>query len=332
MRVTAVAHEPIPGNARSKGGKPHTTSWLAVALAGVLLACGSLALGQTSQPIAPPTTQPRSRPIVVRDDRGTEHRFAVTPQRIITMLPSLTETAWVLGVGPRLVGVDRYSNWPAEIAALPRLGGLDDAHIEAIAALKPDLILASSSSRAMERLEVLGFAVVRLKSDSHADLRRTLDLVAQLLGTPATGAQVWTRLEREIEAAAARVPAQFHGRRVYFEIGGGPYAAGTASFIGETLTRLGLDNIVPPALGPFPKLNPEYVVRARPDLIIGVQHEEPALMRRPGWGALAAVRDRQLCGFDTLQYDLLVRPSPRLGEAAALIADCLVRLGPRGAR
>jgi iron complex transport system substrate-binding protein len=265
--------------------------------------------------------------IVIRDDRGTEHRFTAPPQRIVTMLPSLTELASVLGAGPRLVGVDRYSNWPADIARLPHLGGLDDAQIEAIAALRPDVILASTASRAMERLEALGFTVVRLRSESHADVRRTLNLVARLLGTPDEAARVWSRLEREIDAAAARVPAALRGQRVYFEIGGGPYAAGTSSFIGETLARLGMANIVPAQLGPFPKLNPEYVVRARPDLIMGVQREQAALTQRPGWGTLVAVRDKRLCGFESLQYEMLIRPGPRMGEAAGLLADCLVRLG-----
>lgn len=268
-----------------------------------------------------------AQPIQIRDDRGTEHRLSAPPQRIVSMLPSLTETAWVLGVGSRLVGVDRYSNWPAEIAKLPHLGGLDDAQIEAIAALKPDLILASTSSRAMERLEALGFTVVRLKSESHADVRRTLDLVARLLGNPDEGARVWAGLMREIDAAATRVPGALRGQRVYFEIGGGPYAAGTTSFIGETLARLGMGNIVPPELGPFPKLNPEFVVRAKPDLIMGVQREQAALVARPGWNALPAVRDRRLCGFETPQYEMLIRPGPRMGEAAGLLADCLARLG-----
>jgi iron complex transport system substrate-binding protein len=278
-----------------------------------------LVLGQPLHAIA--------QPIVVRDDRATEHRFNAPPQRIVSMMPSLTELSWVLGIGPRLVGVDRYSNWPADIARLPHLGGLDDAQIEAIAALKPDVILASTSSRAMERLEALGFTVLRFKSDSHADLRRTLDTLARLLGQPDEGAKVWARLQREMDAAAARVPAPLRGQRVYFEIGGGPYAAGTTSFIGETLARLGMGNVVPPELGPFPKLNPEYVVRAKPDLIMGVQREQAALLQRPGWTSLAAVRDKRLCGFESAQYEMLIRPGPRLGEAARLLADCLARLG-----
>ncbi len=192
--------------------------------------------------------------------------------------------------------------------------------------LRPDVILASTSSRAVERLDALGFTVVRLKSASHADVRRTLALVARLLGTPDEAPSVWARIEREIAAAAARVPAALRGRRVYFEIGGGPYAAGTSSLIGETLARLGLVNIVPAELGPFPKLNPEFVVRAKPEIIMGVQREQAALAQRPGWATLPALRERRLCGYEPGPYDVLIRPGPRMGEAAALLADCLDRL------
>lgn len=289
--------------------------------AGRLLAAAGLALAAAAA---------AAQAIVVRDDRGTEHHLPGPPQRIVSMLPSLTETAWVLGAGRRLVGTDRYSDWPAEVQRLPHLGGLDDAQIEAIVALKPDLVLASTASRALDRLEALGLTVVRLKSDSHADVRRSLDVVARVLGTPDEGRRVWDRLQREIDAAAARVPPALRGRRVYFEIGGGPYAAGTTSFIGETLARLGLVNVVPAELGPFPKLNPEFIVRARPELIMGVAREQAALVQRPGWQALPAIRDQRLCGFDNARYDMLVRPGPRLGEAAALLADCLAGLPARG--
>jgi iron complex transport system substrate-binding protein len=268
-------------------------------------------------------------PFVLRDDRGTVHRFDAPPQRIITLLPSLTESLAVLGGGPRLVGVDRYSNWPAELAALPRLGGLDDALIEAIATLKPDVVLASTSARSIDRLEALGFKVLRLKSETHADVRRTLTLLAQLLGTPDEGERLWARLQREIAAAAQRVPPALKGQRVYFEIGGGPYAAGRSSFIGETLSALGMDNIVPADLGPFPKLNPEFVVRARPDVVMGVAREQAALLARPGWGSIPALVNKRLCAFDTPRYEMMIRPGPRMGEAAAAMADCLATLAPR---
>jgi len=264
--------------------------------------------------------------LVARDDRGTEHRFATPPQRIVTLLPSLTESVWALGGGSRVVGVDRYSDWPPELAHLPRLGGVEDAHIEAIAALRPDVVLASTSARALDRLEALGFRVIRLKSETYADVRRTLNLLATLLGTPAEADLLWADIEREIATAAARIPAAQRGRRVYFELGGGPYAAGTTSFIGETLGRLGMNNVVPAQLGPFPKLNPEFVLRANPDIVMGPQREIAGMADRPGWAALAALRNEQRCGFATPEYEMLIRPGPRLGEAAGIVADCLQRL------
>ncbi|HNU11229.1 MAG TPA: helical backbone metal receptor [Rubrivivax sp.] len=291
---------------------PRALGLARLALAMLLLLMTSLAYAQ--------------REIVVRDDLGVEHRLSAPPRRIVSMLPSLTEMVWVIGAGSQLVGVDRYSDWPPEIERLPRLGGLDDAQIEAIAALQPDLVLGSLSARSLERLQALGLRVVRFRSETHADVQRTLRLVARLLGKEEVGVRAWERVERELDAAAARVPAALHGARVYFEIGGGPYAAGTSSFVGQTLARLGLVNIVPAELGPFPKLNPEFVVRAQPQAVMGVQRELASLAQRPGWGAIPAVQSGWLCGFESPRYEMLIRPGPRLGEAAEALVDCLQRL------
>lgn len=263
--------------------------------------------------------------IDLRDDSGREQRWSTPPQRIVSLLPSLTESVCALGHCARLVGVDRYSNWPPEVRKLPPLGGLDDAQIEAIVSLRPDVVLASTSTRALERLESLGLRVLRLKSDRHADVQRSLQLLAGLLGTPERAAPLWAQLQQQVQAAAARVPAHLRGQAVYFEIGGG-YAAGQSSFIGETLSLMGLHNIAPAALGPFPLLNPEFVVRARPDLLMGPAREREAMGRRPGWSALAALQQGRWCAFAAEPYEVMVRPGPRLGEAAGLIADCLEKL------
>jgi iron complex transport system substrate-binding protein len=121
---------------------------------------------------------------------------------------------------------------------------------------------------------------------------------------------------------------------VYFEVGGGPHAAGASSFIGQTLARLGLDNVAPAGLGPFPALNPEFVVRANPDVVIGVATEAAALARRPGWREIAALRPAagagplgaRQCALPSSHYETVIRPGPRLGEAAWILADCLARL------
>ncbi len=270
--------------------------------------------------------------ITLRDDRGATLALAAPPQRIVSLLPSLTESVCALGACARLVGTDRFSNWPASVLALPKLGGLDDAQIERIVALRPDVVLLSTSARVTDRLEALGIKVLVLESRDHADVKRSLTTLAQLLGTPAAAERVWAGIERETRAAVDRVPAALRGQRVYFEVDSTPYAAGPASFIGETLARLGLANAVPAELGPFPKLNPEYVVRLQPDIVMALKPNLAEMPKRPGWSGLRALQDERACGFASEPYELLTRPGPRMGEAAGVIADCLVGIGSRSRR
>lgn len=261
----------------------------------------------------------------LRDDRGTTHRFSATPQRIVTLLPSLTETICALGACARLVGTDRFSNSPASVLALPKLGGLEDAQIERIVALRPDVVLAAKSARVIDRLESFGLRVVVVESQTHADVKRTASLLAQLIGAPAEADRLWNDIERDMRRAASRVPVSLRGQRVYFEVSSAPHAAGASSFIGETLARLGMGNVVPPELGPFPKLNPEYVVRARPEIVMASRRDLESMATRPGWQTLHALRGHS-CGFDTERYELLIRPGPRMGEAALAMADCLASM------
>ena len=264
--------------------------------------------------------------VSVRDDRGATVKLAAPPQRIVTLLPSLTETVCALGFCERLVGTDRYSNWPASVPALPKLGGMDDTQVERLVALRPDVVLAARSTRAVERLESLGLTVVVLEPRSQAEARRTVATIATLMGRPEQGAVLWARIDQQVQRAAARVPAALRGRKVYFEVDSAPYAAGSSSFLGELLTQLGLGNIVPPALGPFPKLNPEFIVQAQPDLVMAVERNLRDMPRRPGWSTLKALQTGRTCAFDATRYEMLVRPGPRLGEAAELVADCLQAL------
>jgi len=117
--------------------------------------------------------------------------------------------------------------------------------------------------------------------------------------------------------------------KVYFEVNQGPYAAGESSFIGETLTRLGVKNIVPASLGPFPKLNPEFIVRANPELIMIGQRSADGLAARPGWQSMRALREQRVCIFPPEEADMLVRPGPRMAEGARLMAQCIAAKAPR---
>ncbi|MDP9972749.1 iron complex transport system substrate-binding protein [Variovorax paradoxus] len=260
--------------------------------------------------------------IEVVDERGVTVSLPQPPQRIVTLLPSLTEGVCALGACSRLVGVDNYSNSPDAVRALPQLGGGLDPNVEAIVALRPDAVLLAKSSRVTQRLEALGLKVLVLEPKSHADVRRVLDKLDQVLGTR-EAPNIWRAIDAGVSAAAQSLPAPARGQRVYFEVNSAPYAAGESSFIGETLARLGMKNIVPASLGPFPKLNPEYVVRANPDLIMVSVRSAAGMEQRPGWGGIRAVREGRICRFDAAQSDVLVRPGPRMDEAARLMARCI---------
>ena len=268
--------------------------------------------------------------IQVTDDRGITVSLAQSPQRIVTLLPSLTEGVCAMDQCQRLVGVDRYSNFPASVQALPKLGGGLDPNIEAIVALKPDLVLVAASSRSTARLEALGLKVVALETKNHADVRRVLRVLGVLLGVPPEqGAdRLWRIIDSSVSAAAQSLPAESKNIRVYFEVSRGPYAAGESSFIGETLTRLGVKNVVPASLGPFPKLNPEFIVRANPDVIMAGNRSMQAMTSYPGWASIKAVKNQRVCSFSTEESDVVVRPGPRMAEAARIMARCLQEKAP----
>jgi iron complex transport system substrate-binding protein len=269
----------------------------------------------------------------VVDDRGVTVTFAQTPQRIVSMLPSLTESVCAMAQCQRLVGVDRYSNFPESVKRLPSLGGGMDPNIEGIVALRPDLVLVSAASRASSRLEALGIQVVALETKTHADVRRVLHIVGVLLDVPeAQAAMLWRTIDTSVSAAAQSLSPKAKKTRVYFEVSRGPYAAGEASFIGETLQRLGVQNVVPAALGPFPKLNPEFVVRANPDLIMMGNRSMQAMLPYPGWASIKAVKEQRICVFGIVDSDVVVRPGPRMAEAARLMAGCLEKFAGDVAR
>lgn len=262
--------------------------------------------------------------IVLRDDRQVDVTLSKPPLRIVSLLPSLTETVCALGQCQKLVGVDRYSNWPDSVAKLPRMGGGIDPNIESVVALKPDLVLMATSARGADRLQALGLTVLALEPRTHADVQRVLRLVAQALDVSVQDSdRVWRQMDAAVQAAAQSIPAHAKGVRVYVEVSPAPYGASESSFIGETLQRLGVRNILPASLGPFPQVNPEFVVRAQPDLILVGDSNFADMSLRPGWHHMQAIRAQRVCTFQPNESDVLVRAGPRMAEAARLMAQCI---------
>lgn len=267
-------------------------------------------------------------PYTVTDMRGRQVRLARVPQRIVSLLPSLTESLCALDACERIVGVDEFSNHPARVAALPKLGHTFAPLVEATVRLRPDVVLMAYSAPVIAQLERFGIPVLALDANDMAQLEQVLHKLEQLLQVQRANAllaRMQAEVDQQAKALAALTPA---GQKVYFEVDATPYAAGPDSFIGQLLQRLGARNVLPPNLGPFPRITPEYVLRQQPELIIHTpQTPSASFATRPGWSRMPAVRSGRICALDLVETDVVSRPGPRLGEAARALARCLQMRG-----
>ena len=262
----------------------------------------------------------------VLDDRQQAVQVTAAPQRIVSLLPSLTETVCVLERCDRLVGVDRYSNWPASVRSVPVVGGGLDPSIERIVSLKPDLVLAAGSTRGADRLEALGLKVLRLEPRNHADAQRVFYAVGQALHV--SNVQIdraWQRIEADVKTELSGLSSAARSMRVYVEVSPTPHGASESSFIGETFKRMGVGNILPASMGPFPQVNPEFVVLAQPDVILVGDSSRDSLIKRPGWSRLLAIQEQRVCVLTPAESDMLVRAGPRMAEGVRLMVACLNR-------
>jgi iron complex transport system substrate-binding protein len=269
-------------------------------------------------------------PIVISDAAHRSVSFQQTPRRIVSLVPSLTESVCELGECARLVATDRFSNWPDSVRGLPKAGGLDDVQVEQVVRVRPDVVLLSRAPRILQSLQNLGVAALEFDIDSYDDIARNITTLGALLAVPERAQELNAKIERSVAGIAAATRARL-GRRaplVYFEVDEAPYGAGPDSFIGVELARLGARNILPRELGPFPKVNPEFVVRANPDIIFIDPAEAPHLASRPGWLDIRAVSEQRLCSYGPEIRDTIVRPGPRIASGLEALANCLTRAAP----
>jgi iron complex transport system substrate-binding protein len=270
-------------------------------------------------PGAGPTAGPSAScgyPVRLRDDRGVTVTVATDPRRVVSLLPSHTETLFALGAGTRVVGVDDSSARLPEAAGLPRLGGLYDGRREALLSLRPDLVLAAESSD-VAALEHAGLTVWGGSAQRFDDVFRVIDAIGQMVCRRTEA----TLLARRIADDVATIEDRVRGRervRVYYELDATPYTAGSGSFIGTMLAKAGGDDVVPAALGDFPKISPEAVIASDPAAIFGPSLEE--VRARPGWGAIAAVRSGRVYGLTPAEADLVARPGTRIAEGIRILA------------
>ena len=259
-------------------------------------------------------------PLTLKDDLGRSVTIPAEPRRIIALLPTHTETVFALGAGERLVGRDAYSDFPAEAARVPSVGDLFTPNLELILSLKPDLVLSSEYGTLTPALEKAGITVWAGGAQTFEDVFETISTIGTMLNREARAESINAGIRqdvRDIETVTRAVKKV----SVYYEIDPTPYTVGPNSFVGSLLAKAGGLNIIPAALGDFPKINPEIVVAANPAVIVGTSREDAG--RRPGWGGIPAVRNGRVHKLTKAQDDVVSRAGPRVAEGLRVLARIL---------
>lgn len=270
--------------------------------------------------LAPGLAQPFPRTLT--DDLGRSITLKAAPQRIVALLPSVTETVCALNACGRLVGVDDYSDFPEQVKRLPKVGGLYNPNLEAILALKPDLVIVSVYGKLHEGLERAGVASLAVKPETYDDIFRTTRLLGRVLGLEAQAERLVAQIQREVYAVESRAAKAAQRPTVYYEIDPTPYTVGPESFIGVLITKARGQNIIPKELGLFPQISPELVVQKNPAVIVLTHPGAADLPKRPGWAGVAAIRNQRICTFTGQQDNLLSRPGPRVAQGLQLLVGC----------
>ena len=262
-------------------------------------------------------------PLSVRDDLGREVRLEAAPERLVSLVPSHTETVCALGACERLVGRDTFSDYPPAVRSLPDLGSAFAPDLEALVALSPDLVLVDEFSGAVDAVAALGIPVYAGTPQRLGEIFELLERIGALLGTAEAAAALIERLQADLDAVSARVEG-LAPPTVFYEVDPSPYSVGPESFIGTLITLAGGANVVPSDVGDFPLVDPEFVVAADPEVIVladapyGV--DLAAVRERPGWGTIRAVRDGRVYELQAVESDMLSRAGPRVAEALAVLA------------
>jgi iron complex transport system substrate-binding protein len=270
-----------------------------------------LACARPSHAGAGPAASAAAYPVSLEDDLGRSVVVAREPRRIVSLLPSHTETLFALDRGNRIVGVDDFSDYPAEAARLPKLGGMYDARLESILRLSPDLVIGSEASPATPAMERLGLTMWAGSARTLEDVYRVIRTTGILVGRSVAAEVLAQRLRDDVAAEEHRARA-LPRVRVYYELDATPYAVGPGSFIGELLAKAGGINVVPDGIGEYPKVSPEVIAAADPEIVLGADLD--TVRRRPGWSRTGAVRSRHAHVLTPEERALVVRPGPRLAD------------------
>jgi iron complex transport system substrate-binding protein len=255
-------------------------------------------------------------------------------QRIISIAPDATEIIAALGQTRRLVAVCTFCVWPPEIKGLPRVGGLFDASAETILKLRPDLIILRGANKNVEQACAEGnIRLFRDRTERFDDIYKTLGELGDLLGSREQAVAV----ARDMDARLEKIARAVGGRpqpKVLMTLARRPDALGEVmtgsktTFIHEIIVRAGGENAFADMSLDYPRIGPEAVLAARPEVIVEAMPESPPSPTlqenlRDQWRRLGPIPAVQSNRVYVLTDDHCLIPSPRIVDIIAKVARLL---------
>jgi iron complex transport system substrate-binding protein len=257
------------------------------------------------------------RPIQVPHPGGGE--------RIVSLTPSVTETLFALGVGSAVVGVSQYCDYPPSVSTLPKVGSFITPNIEAIAALRPTLVIGpttASDIREIRALRAMGIATLMVDDSSVAAIEESIIRVGDRIGRGARARVLVHTIRAEMAAVEQRL-RQAPRRSVLMVVGHQPMVAvGRGTFLDELLALADAANIAGVSGQAWPRLSLEYVIASRPEVILDGQMGTDPSTPDSFWAkypTIPAVKNHRVLGYPD---DPTLHPGPRIG----LTLDLLARL------
>jgi iron complex transport system substrate-binding protein len=265
----------------------------------------------------PPATAaaPASHPPgEVRDGLGRAIVLPGPPRRIVTLAPNATDTVAALGLAGRLVGVSDFCEPPPEAASVRRVGGLLTPDLEVIRALKPDLLVGSTSGNdptLADQAGALGLPLFILNAATVDEVLEGITGLSAALGEEAKGAALVADLRARLAAVARRVEGRPRPRVLYIVWGEPLVVPGSKAFLTDAIRRAGGDSVTDDAPAAHPTYSVEAAIARKPEIILTSEYnraDAERLKKDPAWKSVPAVAS----GRVYIVGDELVRPGPAI--------------------
>ncbi len=264
--------------------------------------------------------------ISVRDDTGATVSLAQPAQRIVTLSPHLAETVFAAGAGGQIVGTVDYSNYPEAARRIPRVGGYSRFDLEAVVALKPDLIIAWEGGNApahLQKLRRLGLPVYLSQINRLEDIAGEIERIGALAGTR----QSADTAARTFRQRLVDLQARYAGRpvvRTFYEVWHQPLkTVGGQQFISSVIRLCGGENVFGTLTATAPDVTVEAVLAANPEAIIASGMGEARPEWLDDWQARPGLLAAQRQNLFFIPPDLIQRHTPRLLDGAERLCQYL---------